>query len=111
MIRQFLVACMLLLALGGLGFAQDLPDAPSATTAVSQKSRNKHQFEGAAPAARGSWLSSRIFLMDSTTANSTYWASTLTLFGTTIVNVETTSRCAAERTCLTMIDPGATRGQ
>jgi hypothetical protein len=111
MIRPYLSSFMLLLVLGGLGTAQDLPDAPSATVASSQKRQNKHHFEGAAPAGRRPWLASHILLMDSTTANSTYWASTLTLFGTTIVNVETTSRCAAERTCLTMIDPGATRGQ
>lgn len=95
-----------LLSLSGFTLAQSFPDAPSATSSVPSSTlvASKPKTSGAWAAARGPWLDTR-------NADVSYWNSTAALFGTTILNVELTARCAEQHTCLTSIAPYSTRGE
>jgi hypothetical protein len=93
-----------LFVLSGMGLAQNLPDAPSVNvgTFPSARSTVSHVMPSTPIAATKP-------LIDPTVADATYWASTSALFATTFVNVELTTRCSEEHTCLTWIAPGSTR--
>ncbi len=104
MFHKYPTTIVVLLSLSIGGIAQNLPDAPSTTlgNVSSNGIESKPVIKGAAPAGRGPWLDM---------ADSRYWAATTALFGTTIVNVEMTARCAEQRTCLTEIAPGSNRAK
>jgi hypothetical protein len=113
--RMFLKLYALVIALFLLttvGVAQDLPDSPGVTVGVftsnqvaASSTKNRQSLSGGAvPAGKGPWIDFRIADVD-------YWNSTAALVGTTIANVELTSRCAEQRTCLAEIAPDATRGR
>jgi hypothetical protein len=92
------------LLLSGLAVAQDLPDAPSATAGdfSSAAFLNRPVMTGASVAATAPRINPNIL-------DAAYWTSTSALVGTTITNVELTTRCAEKHTCLTSIAPGSTR--
>jgi hypothetical protein len=107
--HKYFVVVIALLLQSGIGLAQDLPEAPSvtmgfpssqvgSTSAVSRPSN----FGEVAIAAKRPWIDMKI-------ADSTYWASTFALVGSTIVNVEMTARCSEQGTCLTQIAPSSSR--
>jgi hypothetical protein len=102
--RTFGVIATAVLFVSQVGFAQQLPDAPSFTMGLfpSIKSANKSGIP--APAGRAPFIDGRV-------ADLSYWSSTAALFATTIVNVELTARCSRERSCMTEIDPGVGRGR
>lgn len=110
--RRSYAPVIALFLLTAFGVAQDLPDSPGVTVGVFTSNRvaassttNRPSLSGgAAPAGKGPWIDFRI-------ADISYWNSTAALVGTTIANVELTSRCAEQRTCLTEIAPNTTRGR
>jgi hypothetical protein len=87
-----------------VGFAQELPDAPSFTMGLFPSIKSANNRSMPAPAGRAPFIDPRI-------ADLSYWSSTAALFATTIVNVELTARCSKEHTCMTVIDPGIGRGR
>jgi hypothetical protein len=92
------------LLLSGLAFAQDLPDAPSAAAGnfAPAKFESRPVMTGASAAAIAPRINPDVL-------DAAYWTTTSALVSTTVVNVELTTRCAEQRTCLTSIAPGSTR--
>jgi hypothetical protein len=100
---RYISVAFMLFMLSGLAAPQNLPDSPGVTVGL---------FPSAAlaagvvtmppPAALGPWI-------NPTVADAPYWSSTAALFATTLANVELTTRCSEQHTCLTQIAPGSTR--
>jgi hypothetical protein len=102
---------IMLLVLSGIGFAQDLPDAPSVAVGAFPTALNANPPAMgtssttyiAPPAAKGPWIDPQI-------ADGAYWSYTSALVGSTALNVEMTARCSERGTCLTWIFGGTSAG-